>query len=266
MEISIYLQCLLVYTSAAPVVCKTSYNFNEVLLCSKNGSFTKWHCPKCPPGHGLSVECGRQYPLGTIIGCVQCAKGRNFSDTNGIGQCKPCTKCQKHEEQSGHCQPDQDTIKCSCEPEYYRDTQTRDCKKCSWCCKDNTNELVPECKHLPKKCSFNTAKSCAPTTPPTTLPTTTTSPTTSPRNPTTKPALKEESVNISYLGTIEPNGPKSTSKDSQKTKKEPNGNGKKSDVVQTIILSIVSIVAAILPIIIVSLAIRYCWKRRSKFI
>lgn len=237
--IPLYLQCLLIScASSAPHQNRTILKYNKIGWYTPSGSLEVWDCTVCQPGYGLSVQCGIIYPFGTKMGCVLCKKGHTYSDTNDFNQCKPCTRCQKNEIQSGRCKPDKDTTQCQCKPGHYRDHSAA-CKPCSWCCGDNkTNEQVPECKHLEKKCSFQTAKSCEPTTlPPSTLPLSPTSPAS-----TIKQTRKTESpVNNLSSSATDSNDSESTSNDYQKTQKKlpvKGSKGKMEELPAKIVLSI----------------------------
>lgn len=262
------------YISAAPV-CKTSLKFNQVGLCSSNGSVEIWDCAACQPGLGQSVECGQNYKQGTKVGCEPCTTG-TYSDTYDISQCKKCTLCQKNEIKSGRCTSFEDSITCTCKSGYYRDTNTRACKQCSWCCGDKSNEYVPECNVLQvppgKRCSFQTVKSCAPTTPaPTTiatspstnLPTTgiSSSSSSAPRTIEKTTITKKDNTKKSSNSLL----PTKVLNDTEITKDPPEGESWLKDWFKTLVLSVVSIAACFIACIFITL---YCFhkKRKGKFL
>ncbi|XP_068694595.1 uncharacterized protein [Montipora foliosa] len=108
-------------------------------------------CPKCPPGMGVPVQCGRwkRVPNGTTINCEQCKPNKTFSNTDDSSMCSSCNECQKqivlHQ-----CTLTQDR-KCgrSCPPKHFLDPHLDDCKECFFCCPSSQeNTRMEECKAL----------------------------------------------------------------------------------------------------------------------
>ena len=168
-----------------------------------NGTVDCWECPKCEHGMGLSIECGRNYKLGTKLECQSCKKGITYSNTRDIGQCRQCQQCNINEETNGKCTEFKDTITCKCKPGYYRDPVNKDCVSCSKCCVDNRIIQLPVCN---SSCSLGSA--CAITE---SLPTDTTSVSKKQFNETKtlKPKTKNESYDMGKK-TAQPDGKKNT--------------------------------------------------------
>ena len=106
--------------------------------CSQTAEFTIFdpnnqnaetcqRCPICPPGKGVSVQCGTRVKNGTYIGCQNCENG-TYSDDYDKSDCKSCNRCgQKITERP--CTAKQNSI-CStkdCNDGYYMDSMVDDC-------------------------------------------------------------------------------------------------------------------------------------------
>ena len=106
--------------------------------CSQTAEFTIFdpnnqnaetcqRCPICPPGKGVSVQCGSRVKNGTYIGCQNCENG-TYSDDYDKSDCKSCNRCgQKITERS--CTAKQNSI-CStkhCNDGYYMDRMVDEC-------------------------------------------------------------------------------------------------------------------------------------------
>ena len=109
-----------------------------------------WKCSlvECPPGYGLNVPCGSSIPFNVSIHCVLCDKGISYSDAHDFSQCKTCTNCDPHEERSGWCGLEKDTIKClrTCHKGFYWDNLTDSCHPCSKCCNKNNTSHEKQCE------------------------------------------------------------------------------------------------------------------------
>ena len=106
--------------------------------CSQTAEFTIFdpnnqnaetcqRCPICPPGKGVSVQCGSRVKNGTYIGCQNCENG-TYSDDYDKSDCKSCNRCgQKITERP--CTAKQNSI-CStkvCNDGYYMDPMVDEC-------------------------------------------------------------------------------------------------------------------------------------------
>lgn len=94
---------------------------------------------------------------GSQIHCVDCAPGKNFSDSVGSKQCQPCGVCGgEHEQVLVECTAISD-VKCECEDGFYRNETTKDCLPCSSCCSEDGN-IEEKCKGdgggIGTKCKF----------------------------------------------------------------------------------------------------------------
>ena len=83
-------------------------------------------CPICPPGKGVSVQCGTRVKNGTFIGCQNCENGTH-SDHYDRSHCKPCNQCG-HRITERPCTATQNSI-CStkCSDGYYMDSTVDGC-------------------------------------------------------------------------------------------------------------------------------------------
>ena len=107
-------------------------------------------CPKCPPGMGVPVQCGKWHrvPNGTTINCEECKLNKTFSSTDDSSMCSSCNECQKqivlHQ-----CTLTQDRKCGGCPPKHFLDPHLDDCKECFFCCPSSQeNTRMEECKAL----------------------------------------------------------------------------------------------------------------------
>ena len=79
-------------------------------------------CPNCPDGHGLSLVCGSTIEDISMMTCVPCVAGVNYSDTHGHSMCIPCRHCDPHQNKTGQCTPKKDDTICgTCNHGYYKE-------------------------------------------------------------------------------------------------------------------------------------------------
>ena len=124
---------------------------DEIERFNKTHSFI-WKCSniECPPGHGLSVQCGKSVPMNQPINCIPCIERVSYSDTNDYSVCKGCKHCGKNQKKSGNCTVAYDYTKClGCKERYYWDIISNDCHPCSVCCGNNDHEKECENSGLP---------------------------------------------------------------------------------------------------------------------
>ena len=94
---------------------------------------------------------------GSQIDCVDCAPGKNFSDSVGSKQCQPCGVCAgEHERVLAECTAESD-VKCECKDGFYRNEATKECLPCASCCTEDGN-IEEKCKGdgggIGRKCKF----------------------------------------------------------------------------------------------------------------
>ena len=121
-------------------------------------------CPSCPPGTGLTPQCGSFVKYGDKIECKPCELGITYSATLNVGSCRPCGICSDHQKVVRNCTLESNS-KCnhSCSRGFYYEDMTGDCQACSFCCSDGRNTVKDECKDMPfyKQCDANEI-SCQP--------------------------------------------------------------------------------------------------------
>ena len=130
-----------------------------------------WKCSntECPPGSGLSVQCGSSIPFSTPITCVPCVNGVNTSSTHDYSTCRSCRNCGKHELWTGQCTPEEDTVEClgTCDKGFYKSKISEDCHPCSYCCGEDAKYHEQQCENsgLPssKQCRQTNLKCYPPT-------------------------------------------------------------------------------------------------------
>ena len=122
------------------------------------GNLSCVDCRTCPPGYGLSPQCGDYVKYGTRIECKPCKLGATFSATHDISSCHPCGICSDHQKVIAKCTLKSNS-KCnhSCSSGFYYEEMTGDCRACSWCCSDGRNTRKDQCKDMPyyKQCDAN---------------------------------------------------------------------------------------------------------------
>ena len=119
------------------------------------GNLSCIDCHPCPPGYGLSPQCGDYVKYGTRIECKLCKLGMTYSTKHDIGSCRPCGICSDHQKVIANCTLESN-LKCndSCSIGFYYEEITDDCQACSWCCGDGRNTIQDQCKDMPyyKQC------------------------------------------------------------------------------------------------------------------
>ena len=93
----ILLVCLatsILFISSKPTEgCSRTKDFTFFDLKNPDAHDTCKRCPTCPPGRGLTVQCGSRIPKGTFTGCKPCEVNKSYSEKNDISHCKPCNQC-----------------------------------------------------------------------------------------------------------------------------------------------------------------------------
>lgn len=158
-------------TPSQPSPCKLTQHWVE----DEDRSQLCIDCRTCPPGQGLSTECGssQMLPFNTMVTCVPCISGVSFSRYEDSSTCIPCTSCSQGQVVEQSCSPKMDvkcTNKCSSKDRYY-DVDMGDCLRCSTCCGNDADVVVDECKEKigadsNTVCSFDSSVNrCDQTTP-----------------------------------------------------------------------------------------------------
>lgn len=106
-------------TPGQPSPCKPTQHWVE----EEDGSHRCINCGTCPPGQGLSKECGSSelLPFKTMVVCVPCNAGVSFSRYEDSSKCIPCASCSKDQIVEQRCSPEGDikcTNKCSSKDRY----------------------------------------------------------------------------------------------------------------------------------------------------
>ena len=127
----------------------------------KNVSCQK--CPSCPPGMGLTPQCGGFVSYGEKVECESCELGKSYSPTYDISSCLPCGICSDHENVKRNCSLTRNSqCEHGCSKGFYFEELTGDCKPCSFCflylpnCTIE-NSLEKGCREMPfyKRCDAN---------------------------------------------------------------------------------------------------------------
>ncbi|XP_015758035.1 PREDICTED: uncharacterized protein LOC107337409 isoform X2 [Acropora digitifera] len=150
------------FSQAETGTCK----YDEYSIKSESGNLTCLACRKCLAGFGLFPQCGTEIKDNeTRNECEPCVLGKTYSAHEDISSCKPCGSCADHQTVVKNCTLYSDSqCKDTCSKGFYFEGLTGECKPCSWCCSDGSNEVRSGCKDMPfyKQCDVNTAKNCKP--------------------------------------------------------------------------------------------------------
>ncbi|XP_022806285.1 uncharacterized protein LOC111343380 [Stylophora pistillata] len=110
------------------------------------GSIQCQDCLKCPPGEGLSVNCGDVITPSTPVQCKPCVLGETFSASFNAAACEDCENCGEYRETTKTCTVTS-KAKCGrCKPGAYAEGMLGLCKPCSPCCNDGNDIIIPECQ------------------------------------------------------------------------------------------------------------------------
>lgn len=174
MTIDLHLQVVALITASGLVSVhgkRQKPKHDEIERVLNNTHSVIWRCTntECPPGSGLSVQCGSSIPFSTPITCVPCVKGVNTSSTHDYSTCRSCRNCGKHELWIGDCTPEEDTIEClgTCDKGFYSSKISEACHPCSYCCGEDAKYHEEQCEDsgLPssKQCRQTNLKCYPPT-------------------------------------------------------------------------------------------------------
>ena len=150
MTIGLLLQILIAASGLGPVHGKRQKpRHDEIERVTNNTHSEIWKCSntECPPGAGLTVQCGTSISIHIPIKCVPCVKGLNYSNTHDHSTCKNCMNCTKNENKTGECIPEEDTTEClgTCYKGFYMD-KNGDCQPCSDCCNNEKMYREEQCE------------------------------------------------------------------------------------------------------------------------
>ncbi|PFX19993.1 uncharacterized protein LOC111337445 isoform X2 [Stylophora pistillata] len=141
----------------------TVCNYDEFEVEDVFSNVSCHKCPSCPPGMGLTPQCGSFVSYGEKVKCGLCELGKSYSSTNDISSCQPCGICSDHENIKRNCSlTNNSQCKHGCGKGFYFEELTGDCKPCSFCYSylpncNKTNDLEDGCKDMPfyKQCDAN---------------------------------------------------------------------------------------------------------------
>ena len=150
MTIGLLLQILIAASGLGPVHGKRQKPRHDEIERVTNDTHSEiWKCSntECPPGAGLTVQCGTSISIHIPIKCVPCVKGLNYSNTHDHSTCKNCMNCTKNENKTGECIPEEDTTEClgTCYKGFYMD-KNGDCQPCSDCCNNEKMYHEEQCE------------------------------------------------------------------------------------------------------------------------
>ncbi|KAL3986723.1 tumor necrosis factor ligand superfamily member 10 [Sarotherodon galilaeus] len=162
--LSLVISCALV---AAVLASKTE---RAVLLSCESRQLTENGecCIECPPGEGVVKKCG---PTQTV--CAQCLDSETFSENySHTEQCKPCTQCTGLMRMETPC-TDSNDAKCICNYNYFFNTVTGRCERCTVCplgqgvyshCDHDHDTVCEECVDETFSDQENSLEPCLPCT------------------------------------------------------------------------------------------------------
>ncbi|XP_022810074.1 tumor necrosis factor receptor superfamily member 16-like [Stylophora pistillata] len=110
------------------------------------GSIQCQDCLKCPPGEGLSVNCGDVITPSTPVQCKPCVLGETYSASFNTGACEDCANCGVYRETTKACTVTSKARCGRCKPSAYAEGMLGLCRPCSPCCNDGNDIIIPECQ------------------------------------------------------------------------------------------------------------------------
>ncbi|XP_066017355.1 tumor necrosis factor receptor superfamily member 4-like [Pocillopora verrucosa] len=131
----------------------------------KTGSIQCQDCLKCPPGEGLSVDCGEVITPSTPVQCKPCVLGETYSASLKAGACEDCGNCGEYRETTKACTVTSKAVCGRCKSGAYAEGILGLCKPCSPCCNDGKDIVIPECQvpGVPTgmQCSYLRSNKCS---------------------------------------------------------------------------------------------------------
>ena len=121
-------------------------------------------CRTCPPGQGLSVNCGAVISPQTPVSCIPCVLGETYSSATDAGSCKDCQNCERYRETTKACTLTSKAECGNCRPGAYSNGLLPMCVPCSPCCNDGNDRVIPGCQvpGVPAnmQCSYARSEKC----------------------------------------------------------------------------------------------------------
>jgi len=138
---------------------------NSITILDKvTGKHECVSCRTCPPGEGLTVNCGDVITPQTPYACEPCVLGKTFSSGNEPGACKDCENCGKYRETKKACTLTSKAECGNCNIGAYPEGLLGMCVPCSPCCDDGNDIVIPGCKVLGvpsnMQCSYARSEKC----------------------------------------------------------------------------------------------------------
>lgn len=142
--------------------CRPRCTDKQYIIVTETLSQTCFDCPHCGVGQGLYPKCQSVLSSKKKSKCQSCILGKNYSDTTDSSSCKPCKVCGVGKKIERSCNATYDTLCGDCDHGFYNesvgDNKEINCQRCSYCCGDGKDIVIPECKAqgMPKnmQCSY----------------------------------------------------------------------------------------------------------------
>lgn len=120
---------------------------SQFWVVATDGTHSCVECEGCPPGQGLSHECGNRVSADAMVKCVPCHPGASFSSEHDTSSCVPCASCSEDQVVLQKCTPAMNVKcarRCYSKDRYY--DENGDCVPCSKCCGDGQDVTKDECR------------------------------------------------------------------------------------------------------------------------
>ena len=110
---NLYLSVFVCLSLQASNPCTASH----FLVEDANGTTSCIDCLNCPPGQGLSHECGSKISSNATVTCVPCPESISFSTKYDMSSCTPCSApCSEDQVVLQNCTP---TMNVKCDKKCY---------------------------------------------------------------------------------------------------------------------------------------------------
>ncbi|XP_032234035.1 uncharacterized protein LOC5509243 [Nematostella vectensis] len=138
---------MVVFTAATMAQSKATKRCSHFeITVVHDGNSTCVPCELCPPGQGLSVNCGAT--TNVFPKCVSCQEGKTFNNGKSYFQCSTCVPCGENQLIIGKCTIYNNTQCGGCRNGYYSEDSIYDCLPCSKCCGPPDAAFIAEkCKN-----------------------------------------------------------------------------------------------------------------------
>ncbi|XP_031560093.1 uncharacterized protein LOC116296239 [Actinia tenebrosa] len=142
--------------------CSPRCTDRQYIIVANNLNQSCYDCPYCGVGQGLYPKCQSVLSSTKDSKCQQCIPGKTYSDTIDSSSCKPCKVCGVGKKIERSCNTTHDTLCGVCDRGFYNESiegnKEVNCQHCSYCCGDDEDVIIPECKAqgLPKnrQCAY----------------------------------------------------------------------------------------------------------------